>query len=72
MSFFSDWLDRVTGREVVTGKRYVTEPNAEPGERLLVGKIDGEWHYFYDSEWTKVSNYGGRGAVVRGDKLVWK
>lgn len=60
----------------ITDERYVTEPDtgaeasSMAGYKLKVAKVNGEWSYWYDNEWTPLSEYGGRGAFVRGDRLI--
>lgn len=54
---------------VTTSQKVITDPHGEP---ITVAKVDGEWNYWYDGEWTPLRYYGGPGANARivGNRLV--
>lgn len=63
---FMKWLDP---RPSVTDQRWITDPH---GEKMLVGKQEGEWVYYYDRSWIPLEYYGGplKKKSIRGSRLV--
>lgn len=52
---------------VTTNQKTVIDRYGEP---LTVAKVNGEWNYWYDGEWTPLRYMPGN-PTVRGDKLVY-